>query len=352
MYLIGLGTAVPPRRFTQAECWAALQRAPQFPQLNARSHALLQKVLTGENGIASRHLAFARLEEAFVLTPDALHARFARHAPELAAQAAERALATAQIASRQIEAIIISTCTGYLCPGLTSYVSARLGLRSDVLALDLVGQGCGAALPNWRTAEALLAARRAQHVLSVCVEICSAAFFLDNDPGVLISACLFGDGAGAAVLSAQPAAHARRVEWKASRSLLRPAERDSLRFEQRDGRLRNILNRQVPVLAAKHVASLLTEMLHHEPLQRSDVTGWILHAGGREVLAALQKRLELNERDVRLSAGVLLDFGNVSSPFVVFVLERALAQSAPGGWWWMSSFGAGFSCHGALLRVE
>jgi predicted naringenin-chalcone synthase len=352
MYLTGLGTAIPPRRFTQMECWAALQCSPQFPQLNPRSHELLRKVLSGENGIVTRHLAVANLEEAFVLTPNTLHDRFARHAPALAAQAAERALAAARLTAAQVDAVIISTCTGYLCPGLTSYVSQRLGMRADAVALDLVGQGCGAALPNWRTAEVLLAADGAQHVLSVCVEICSAAFYLDNDPGVLISACLFGDGAGAAVLSAQPAADARRVEWKASRTFLSPAERDTLRFEQRDGMLRNILNRKVPVLAGKHVESLLKEMLHRYPLKRSDVTGWILHAGGREVLAALQKSLVLKEADLRLSADVLRDFGNVSSPFVIFVLERALAQNAPGGWWWMSSFGAGFSCHGAFLRVD
>jgi predicted naringenin-chalcone synthase len=352
MYVTGLGTAVPPGRFTQTQCLAALQHAPQFPQLSARTHALLRKVLSGENGIASRHLAVANLAEAFVLTPDAMHARFAQHAPALAVQAAERALAAARLTSTQVDAIIISTCTGYLCPGLTSYVNERLGLRSDVMALDLVGQGCGAALPNLRAAEALLAAERAQHVLSVCVEICSAAFYLDNDPGVLISACLFGDGAGAAVLSAQPVAHARRVQWMASRSLLNPAERDALRFELNGGMLRNILSREVPELAARHVGKLFLEMLHRYPLKRSEINGWILHAGGREVLAALQKSLGLDETDLRLSAGVLCDFGNVSSPFVLFVLERALAQNAPGGWWWLSSFGAGFSCHGALLQVD
>ena len=352
MFLIGLATAVPPRRFTQAECWAALQRAPQFSQLNARAHAVLRKVLSGENGTATRHLAVADLMEAFALTPDALHARFARHAPALATQAAERALAAARLTPAQVDAVLISTCTGYLCPGLTSYVSERLGLRPDVLALDLVGQGCGAALPNWRTAEALLAAGRAQHVLSVCVEICSAAFYLDNDPGVLISACLFGDGAGAAVLSAQPAAHARRVEWKAAGTVLSATERDLLRFEQRDGMLRNILTREVPALAAKHVENLLAEMLNRNGLERADVSGWMLHAGGREVLAALQKRLGLADPDLRRSAAVLREFGNVSSPFVLFVLERALAENAPGGWWWLSSFGAGFSCHGALLKVD
>jgi alkylresorcinol/alkylpyrone synthase len=352
MYLTGIGTAAPPGRFTQTECHVALQKSPQFSQLNSRSQALLRKVLCGENGIVSRHLALENLADAFLLTPDALHARFLRHAPVLAAQAAERALTVAWLDPQQVDAIIISTCTGYLCPGLTSYVSERLGLRGDVLALDLVGQGCGAALPNWRTAEGLLGSERAEHVLSICVEVCSAAFYLDDDPGVLISACLFGDGAGAAVWSAQPAAHARRAEWKSSSSFLSPGERDTLRFEQHNGMLRNILTREVPALAGKHVEILLTKMLDYGGLRRSDVSQWILHAGGQEVLASLRKHLRLDEFDVRLSAEVLREFGNVSSPCVVFVLEKALAQNAPGGWWWVSSFGAGFSCHGAFLRVE
>jgi len=352
MYLTGIATAVPARRFAQAEGWAAVQLAPQFAQLNSRSRALLRKVLTGDNGIDSRHLAIAELQEAFVITPDALHARFAEHAPKLAAQAAARALEQARLGAAHIDALIISTCTGYLCPGLTSYVSERLGLRADVQALDLVGQGCGAALPNLRTAEALLAAGRAHHVLSVCVEICSAAFYLDNDPGVLISSCLFGDGAAAAVLSARPAVHQRRVEWRLASSFLEPRERDALRFEQCDGMLRNILTRRVPALVAEHAGNLLDEMLRTYPLARADLTGWLLHAGGREVLGALQQRLGLDAGDVSRSAAVLRDFGNVSSPFVLFVLEKALTENARGGWWWLASFGAGFSCHAAFLQVE
>ncbi len=352
MFLTGLATAVPSRRYTQAECWAALQNSPQFPQLDTRAQGLLREILTRENGIATRHLAVADLAEAFVLTPDALHERFARNAPLLATQAAQRALAAARLTPAEIDAVIISTCTGYLCPGLTSYVSERLGLRPEVQALDLVGQGCGAALPNWRTAEALLTAGRARHVLSICVEICSAAFYLDNDPGVLISACLFGDGAGAAILSAAPLAHARRAEWKASQSVLNSSERDSLRFEQRNGMLRNILTRQVPAIAAEHAEEVLVKLLSCLPLKRTDITGWIFHAGGRQVLTALQKRFGLSATELNLSASVLNDFGNISSPFVLFVLERALANQAPGGWWWLSSFGAGFSCHGALLKVD
>jgi alkylresorcinol/alkylpyrone synthase len=312
----------------------------------------LKKVMTGDNGIVTRHLALEKLDDAFDLTPDALHARFIHNAPLLATQAAERALADSETKACDIDAILISTCTGYLCPGLTSYVAERLGLRPDVLPLDLVGQGCGAALPNFRVAEALLASGRCQCVLSICVEVCSAAFYLDDNPGVLISACLFGDGAGAAVLSLQPNDGRRRVEWKSSGSLLKPADRDLLRFEQKSGMLCNILAPQVPSLAAQHAGTIFDETLARSHLARSQVAGWILHPGGRNVLTALCDRLNLSGHDVRWSEAVLREFGNLSSPSVIFVLQAALSDDVPGGWWWMSSFGAGFSCHGALLEVE
>lgn len=352
MFLTGIGTAVPPGRFTQKECWEEFHNAPQFAELGSRARAILKKVLNGENGILTRHLAIDGWDTAFVTGPDKLHERFALHAPNLATQAARKALTSAQLVAHDIDAVIISTCTGYLCPGLTSYVIEQLGLRADVHALDLVGQGCGAAMPNLRTAESLLAGGNFQHVLSICVEVCSAAFYLDNDPGVLISACLFADGAGAAVLSQKPCSHGRRVEWKSAHSLHSPADRDLLRFEQKDGMLRNILTRDVPALAAKHAGEMFDTMLKSANLARSDITGWIVHAGGREVLAALKERLELSDDELRRSIDTLRDYGNVSSPFVFFVLEQALADSTPGGWWWMSSFGAGFSCYGAFLKVD
>lgn len=351
MFITGIGTAAPVQRYHQAECWEALRSAPQFQTLKPRSRAILRKVLTGRNGIATRHLALEKLTDAFEIHPDVLHARFTKHAPLLATHAARRALANSGTSAHTIDALVISTCTGYLCPGLTSYVSERLGLRRDVLALDLVGQGCGAALPNLRVGEALLTSRRSERVLSVCVEVCSAAFYLDNDPGVLVSACLFADGAGAAVLSNAPGVQ-RRVEWKTSGSLLNPANRDLLRFEQQNGMLRNILTPQVPAEAAACAEQLLAEVLDRARVSRSQINGWIFHAGGRDVLVALRERLRLRELDVCWSAEILNECGNVSSPCVYFVLERALSKSGAGGLWWMSSFGAGFSCHGALLKVN
>ena len=351
MNLVGIGTASPATRYTKAECLQAFQQSDWFGRLDARSHLIARTVLQRDNGIESRRLALDSLAEVFNIDPNTLAQRFLAHAPALAATAAERALLNAGLNARQIDAVVISTCTGYLCPGLSGHVVERLGLRADVQAFDLVGQGCAAALPNLQLGRALLASGAADKVLSVCVEVSSAAMYLDNDPGVLISACLFGDGAGAAVLSRAPQAGTRAVEWVDNSSLIDPSQREALRFEQRDGMLRNILTRAVPALAAEHAQRVLATVLGRAGLHQGDVSAWIMHAGGRDVLLALARRFELDANALRYSAAMLREYGNLSSAFVYFVLQAALADEAPGGWWWLSSFGAGFSCHGALLKV-
>jgi alkylresorcinol/alkylpyrone synthase len=350
MFVSGLGTAVPPRSYTQPECWEALTRAER-PELDARTRSILRGILTHDNGIERRSLALESLDEGFDLDPDTLHRRFATHAPRLAAQAGRRALADAGLEAAAIDAVVVSTCTGYLCPGLTSYVAESLGLRNDVVPLDLVGQGCAAAMPNLRAAEALVASGRAGAVLSVCVEVCSAAMYLDRDLGVLVSACLFGDGAAAAVLTGEPVPGRRRVRWIAGESTTRPEHRDALRFEMRGGKLRNILTLPVPRLAARHVREVFDAASRRAGFGRESIATWVLHAGGRRVLEELHGALGVGERELRHSSAVLREHGNLSSPFVLFVLDRALRSEAPGGLWWMSSFGAGFSCHGALLEV-
>jgi alkylresorcinol/alkylpyrone synthase len=351
MFVHGLGTAHPARRYTKADCWDAFQTSAWFEKLDRRSRALAQTVLLGENGIEARRLAVSRLADAFEIDPDTLHARFVEHAPKLASKAAEKALRSAGLEAEEVDGIVVSTCTGYLCPGLSGYVVERLRLPRDVRAFDLVGHGCAAALPNWQLADALLESRQCRNVVSVCVELSSAAMYLDDDPGVLISACLFGDGAGAAVLGAEPARDKRSVECSAIGSLLNPAEREALRFEQRGGMLRNVLTRPVPKLAAEHAERVLDRMLAEADLERADIAQWVWHAGGRDVLLAIRNRLGLSDEQLEHSSAVLREFGNLSSAFVYFVLEAALAAKPRPGWWWMSSFGAGFSCHGALLKV-
>ena len=352
MFIASLGTALPERRYTKAECLAAFERSDWFARLGPRAHYIAKTVLQRDNGIEARRLAVDSLAEVFQIDPDTLARRFAAHAPRLAATSGARALAAARLEGAAVDAVVVSTCTGYLCPGLSGYVIESLGLRPDVQAFDLVGQGCAAALPNMMLGRALLVSGACENVLSVCVEVSSAAMYLDDDPGVLISACLFGDGAGAALLTRARRASARAVEWRDSASSIDTSQRGALRFEQRSGLLRNVLTREVPAVAAEQGGALLGTVLDRAGLSRRDVAAWILHAGGRDVLRAVAQEWGLEQRQLGYSAAVLREYGNLSSAFVYFVLEAALAAGAPGGWWWLASFGAGFSCHGALLAVE
>ena len=347
MFLHSIGTAIPSRAFTQAEVFAALQNTPQYHQLTPRSRALLRKVLANRNGIDTRHFCLERIEDAFVFEPDLMIARFRQHAPRLAEAAARQTLQKSGLNFSDIDAILVATCTGYLCPGLTSYLSERLGLRSSLTFLDLVGLGCGAALPAIQQASALVASGQARHALVICVEICSAASYLDDDPGVLISACLFGDGAAAILVSADASPDQKKVRLLKTSSHLAPEHRDFLRFDHRQGLLRNLLAPEVPNLAAQHARTVF----QRAGLQEKDITGWVWHAGGRDVLAVLRAEFSLEEKDTRHSTEILRSHGNMSSPSCLFALQSALANGTPDGHWWLASFGAGFSSYGALLDV-
>jgi len=226
-------------------------------------------------------------------------------------------------------------------------VAEQLGLRTNVFLQDLVGLGCGAAIPSLRAAQAVLAMQPAAVVACVAVEICSAAFYLDDDPGVLVSACLFGDGAAATIWRSTPGP--RGLQCDHFTTLHQPENRDRIRFETRGGKLRNLLDASVPGLAAAAVAQLLAD--ERRRTGSRPITRMIAHVGGRDVLDAIEKSCPGFE--LTSSRQVLRECGNMSSPSVLFALERALRNGAPdeNGDWWLTSFGAGFSAHGCRIGL-
>src|SRR4051812_13288066 len=175
MYLHALATAVPANSYTQNECWEIAQRSPVRQRLKKRSMLILQTILRSEHGIARRHFAMPQIENVFDLTADQLHAAFRAEAPKLAGRALTTALEKAGVRADQLDALLICTCTGYLCPGLTSYVAEQLGLRTNVFLQDLVGLGCGAAIPTLRAASHIIASQPNATVACIAVEMCSAA---------------------------------------------------------------------------------------------------------------------------------------------------------------------------------
>ncbi|MFT3784372.1 MAG: 3-oxoacyl-[acyl-carrier-protein] synthase III C-terminal domain-containing protein [Nibricoccus sp.] len=345
MYLQAIATAVPPTSFTQAQCWELGRDSLERLGLSRRSALILRSVLTGDSGIEKRHFCVADIPNVFGYTADELHHAYRREAPLLAANALEKALAQAGRRADEIDALLVCTCTGYLCPGVTSYVAEQLGLRTDAFLQDLVGLGCGAAIPMLRAANGVLAADPEALVACVAVEVCSAAFYVDDDLGVLLSACLFGDGAAASLWEAKGSSDALRCGHFSTLHI--PAERDRLRFEQRGGKLRNLLHPTVPNLAAQAVDNLFAAeraRVGAAPIERV-----LAHSGGREVIAEVSKVLP-PEYPLAETRSVLRDYGNMSSPSVLFALAEAMKGGRPEkGDWWLVSFGAGFSAHGCRI---
>jgi len=340
MFLESIATAVPSRSFTQSECWEALVNGGLLESLRPRSVDLVRKILINpDSGIERRRLALERIDSVFHHDAQCLNETFEREAPRLAHAALGNALTRAGVAADDLDALILCTCTGYLCPGVSSHLAEISGMRPDVYLADLVGLGCGAAIPMLRAAHGYLAAHPGARVATVAVEVCSAAFYVDDDPGVLISLCLFGDGAAAAVWSGS----GRGDMWRAGHftTVHRPENRGKIRFVNAGGKLKNQLHRAVPGLAAEAVAGLYG--------QRSAEPDQVLaHSGGRDVIEAIEEKLPHHLADTR---EVLRDHGNMSSPSVMFALERRLADpsAAADGRLWLTAFGAGFAAHACEL---
>lgn len=339
MFLQSISSAFPENVLSQGDCWNLFRKSGGFDALKPRSRDLLEKILLGESGITTRRFARDDITSVFSLDAGGLHRAFAEAAPTLAAQAVARACAQAGLIPRELDALFVCTCTGYLCPGVSSYVSESLELRGDIFLQDLLGLGCGAALPMLEAARGFLSLRPSALVATVAVEICSAAFYLDDDPGVLISLCLFGDGAAAAVWRGE--GNAGDLRMQNFHTVHQPEHREKIRFVNAGGKLKNQLHRSVPGLASKAVAGLYAR-------RSFDPERILSHTGGRDVLGHIEAAIPgypLSE-----TRSVLSDYGNISSPCVLVALERALS-AGPADRMWLTAFGAGFAAHSCeLLR--
>ncbi len=344
--LIGLGTAVPALRLSQEEIYQAY--ISEMP-LSAEARHLLRHIMIENRAIGFRHLGMDKLNDTLTETQDALIARYRRFAVPIGTAAARAALNQAQLPPEAVDALVVNSCTGYLCPGLTSYLAQELGLRRDIHPFDLQGMGCGGALPNLETAAGWLQLHPEATVLSIAVEICTATLYFSEEPDVLISNAIFGDGAAAALLTARPGPGPRLHSFTAG---LYPEDRDYLHYRTENSRLRNVLSVRVPALGGRHARQVIEQLLQKTGLRPEEIAHWIIHPGGEKVLDAVEQTLELPPSALALSRQVLYNYGNMSSPSLLFVLEETLRSRRPraGDRAVLCSFGAGFSTFAALME--
>ena len=343
-----LATANPPKKVTQQRVYQFL--SSQF-KLEDEEKRLYEKILL-EGPIKTRHFGLDKDEHILLQDQDQLIERFLKYGRLTAAQAARKALRQAKLGPKDVGCIIVNTCTGYLCPGLTSYLAEDLRLDKSVKVADIAGMGCGAAIPNLECA-ARMAPSDNRVVLSIAVEICSATFFMKPEPDLVVSNCIFADGASAAIVTQTKNNDSGRiVSLLDFESLVLPKERESLRYRSIQGRLRNTLAKKVPIVAARGVKEVADRILKRNELAPEEIAFWAVHPGGSLVLERIQKELKLPARALDFSYQILRDYGNMSSPSVMFVLERILKKAKPkrNQKCLLLSFGAGFTIFAALAE--
>ena len=342
-YIGSFATAVPKYHCDQAFAEEFMKKHCGG-KLNARSMGLI-KACFSHPSISKRHFAVDDPLELVDEDPDHRIERFTKKSVELSAEAITSALGLAGVGVKDVSGIVVNTCTGYICPGISTYLIERLGLSRSIRAFDMVGSGCGGAVPNLKAAEALVG--KGGVVVSASVEICSATLQMDNDLSLILSNALFGDGAAAAVLWDRP------TGWELVASATRyvPEQRETIRYIHKNGQLHNQLSLKLPDLVKKAAAEVVSEVLSTQGLAVNDVKHWALHTGGEKIINAVRDEVGIPEERLASTRKVLSEYGNMSSPTVWFVLDEINRKVvAPGEWCIMAAYGAGLSAHAYLLR--
>jgi predicted naringenin-chalcone synthase len=301
-------------------------------------------------GIEHRHFYFEgapRLDE----TSDELNRRYLKGAVEVGCRATRTCLEAAGLSARDVDLFVVCTSTGYVCPDIGTRLIGHMGLRPDVQRASMMGLGCAGAIPSLQRACDFTAAHPGRIALMLAVEICSACYYVDDTLATVVGNALCADGAAAVLLTSSSFAspHPEIVDFE---SFLEPAHLDLVGFEHRNGKLRIILGAEVRDVAFSLIQGALTPLLKRNGLSQSDIRFWVAHPGGRKVLENLEKHLGLKASELSFSKTVLRNFGNMSSPTVLFVLDEVIQHGdpGPGDWGVMMALGPGMAAEAALLR--
>jgi predicted naringenin-chalcone synthase len=344
--ILGLGTALPPTTVTQDE---AIQIARAVCCGTAEQASWLPALYQG-SGIETRHLAF---DEAVIRDirdgtgysaspflpegPDCDNgptagqrmAHYAEQAPTLATGAARQALLQARIAPRAVTHLVTVSCTGFRAPGVDIALIADLGLAPTVGRAQIGFMGCHGAINGLRVAHAFTQADTSTCALVCAVELCSLHYHYRWDPQKMIANALFADGAAALVGTAD--ATAPRDAWRltATGSCLFADSEEAMTWIIGDHNFEMTLSKTVPGLIAKHLRPWLTSWLESHGLGIEQIGSWAVHPGGPRILAAVEESLVLNRAALDDSRAVLAAYGNMSSPTLLFILDRLRSCSAP-----------------------
>ena len=341
--LLSVATANPPHRISQHTAAAAAQ------QMFGDRYELFERMkpVFAAAGIAQR---FSVRPIEWFLEPRGWSERSAAYLEgglDLFANVARKALATADVRADEIDCVVTVSSTGIATPSFEARAMGVVGFRGDIERVPLFGLGCGGGTAGLAIAAKIARAAPGSTVLLVALELCTLSFRLDElTKANIIATALFGDGAAACVL--RSGAHGGVAEVQSSAQHTWPDTLDVMGWRVDPEGLGVIFAQAIPPFAEAHLGPAVDDMLKRLDRARDDIDRFVCHPGGAKVVAALERALAIEAGALDHEREVLAECGNMSSPTVLFVLERLLRAGLPESSA-LLALGPGFSASCVLL---
>jgi predicted naringenin-chalcone synthase len=351
--IYALATGVPGIRYSQAEVFDYLSE--HQGGINRRARAIFERA-----GVAFRHIIVDKSFYAQERSTGDRNERYLAEALPLGEATIQRCLDSSGYSPADIDDFLVVSCTGYDIPGLDLRLAGRLNMRPDLRRTCVLGMGCYGVFPALLRACEAAAQRSGRLVLVLALELCSLHLQLNGDIEDVVASALFADGAGAVLIGngRNRRGTTTRDDGPKQFCVLDSATHcdyrtfDHMAFYLTDHGFRMRLSAYVPDVLAAQVETFVDGLLGRHDLLRSDVRFWAIHPGGSKILDYLQARLGLNDEQLGFSRAVLHDYGNMSSPTVLFVLDRIQCAGSPasGDYGVLLAFGPGLTMEGVLVQ--
>jgi predicted naringenin-chalcone synthase len=355
MFLAGIGTAVPRHRVAQDD---AAQLAVRY---SCETAAQERRILTlyRWSGVDTRHSVVLDASEGDLVARQSFYnttspktrvrmQKYESEAGPLALAAAQAALHDAAIASDRVTHIVTVSCSGFYAPGVDIALIKQLELHADVSRTHIGFMGCQAAINGLRVARAFVDADPAACVLLCAVELCGLHHHYGQEADKVVANSLFADGAAAVVCAARDVPRSSPYRLIATGSTLVENSEDAMSWRIGDHGFEMALSQYVPELIARNLRPWLDTWLAQHGLDIAKVGSWAVHPGGPRILSAVGESTGLDRAALETSYQVLASHGNMSSPTVLFILDR-LRRAGAARPCVMLAFGPGLTVEGAIL---
>lgn len=361
-YILNIGTAIPEYRYSQRDLVAPIA------SLYEKNSPARRKVaaLLGRSAIDYRFsvlpdfsgngkASFYPFDSRSFCMPNVGQRMemYKKMSVPLATKAVENVFSATPLHLSQVTHLITVSCTGMTAPGIEILLSDALGLSENIQRATVNFMGCYAAFHGLKLARLMAMSDPDALILVVCVELSTLHLRADESDDNLLSSVIFGDGAAAVLVSSKPVSNQAAISMEGFySSLIRDADEDMQWNVAPDGFRMNLTSR-IPDHVERHLGSFYNRILEKRGLQREDISHFAIHPGGKKILEAFASSLNINASTLEPSFWVLRNYGNMSSPSVLFVLKRIWETAIhpdSNPYIFSAAFGPGLTVESAVLR--